>query len=226
MISNLLKLFRQNYFFIPNKRLLFYLWLMPLLKEWTKDTFDKYAIWKIEESESFFAEKTGLNPQISSERKKLEHLAGRFLLKHLEPQFPLDLIQKDDHDKPRLPKNELRFSISHSFPYVAVTLSPHKECGIDIQIWHPRMLSLQKKFLSVEEQDFFANDPKLVTLAWCIKEAAYKWQGMRGVEFIEHMPIHSFDELTNEAEINMILCNQKIKTSGIISENFAFSHVI
>lgn len=199
---------------------------MPLLKEWTHDTFDKYSIWKIEESEDFFIEKTGIQSQKASERKRIEHLAGRFLLKYLEPQFPLDLIHKDDHDKPRLPNNELNFSISHSFPYVAVALSTKKECGIDIQVWHPRMLSLQKKFLSIEEQDFFANDPKLVTLAWCIKEAAYKWQGMRGVEFIEHMPIHSFDARTNDAEINMILSNQKIKTSGIISEDFACSFVI
>jgi hypothetical protein len=56
------------------------------------------------------------------------------------------------------------------------------------------MEALQNKFLSPEEQMLFANDTKLITLAWSAKEAAYKWQGRRGVEFIDHLVIHSFEK--------------------------------
>lgn len=32
-------------------------------------------------------------------------------------------------------------------------------------------------------------DEKTITAAWSAKEAAYKWNGRRGVDFIEHLPI-------------------------------------
>ena len=124
----------------------------------------------------------------------MEHLAGRFLLKHLKEDFPLFNIQPDKHDKPRIDENAYYFSISHSWPYVAAVVSPTHECGIDIQTWHKSIQKIQHKFLSAEEQALFKNDTALLTMAWCAKEAAYKWQGRRGVEFIDHLQIISSEE--------------------------------
>ncbi len=168
---------------------------MPLYREWSIEHHSLAAIWEIDEPESFFTERTGLAPDIKFEKRRMEHLAGRFLLKHLKEDFPLFNIQPDKHDKPRIDENAYFFSISHSWPYVAAVVSLTNECGIDIQTWHPSIQKIQHKFLSPEEQTLFNNDIRLLTMAWCAKEAAYKWQGRRGVEFIEHLEIISTEQL-------------------------------
>ncbi|OJW78611.1 MAG: hypothetical protein BGO69_01090 [Bacteroidetes bacterium 46-16] len=170
-----------------------YLWYMPLYREWSIAHHSLAAIWEIDEPERFFTERTGLTPDIKFEKRRMEHLAGRFLLKHLKEDFPLFNIQADEHDKPRIHGNSYYFSISHSWPYVAAIISPERECGIDIQTWHESIQKIQHKFLSSREQELFNNDSKLLTMAWCAKEAAYKWQGRRGVDFIDHLPIISVD---------------------------------
>src|ERR1044071_1284189 len=163
---------------------------MPLYREWSSDPYSLAAIWKIEEPESFFIQRTGLGElDIKNEKRRMERLAGRFLLKHLKEDFPLLNIRPDEHDKPRIDDNQYYFSISHSWPYVAVVVSPYVECGIDIQTWHPKVEKIRHKFLSPGEQTMFGEDPRMITLAWSSKEAVYKWQGRRGVDFIEHLPV-------------------------------------
>jgi phosphopantetheinyl transferase len=168
---------------------------MALFKEWEPDEHSLAAIWKIEEPEAFFVAQTGIQSDIKSEKRRLERLAGRFLLQFLKEDFPLHHIYADAQDKPRIPDDRYYFSISHSYPYVAAMISDKTECGIDVQVWHARMQALQNKFLSEREQQFFQNDTHLITLAWDAKEAAYKWLGQRGIDFIQHLPIHSFKEL-------------------------------
>ncbi len=166
---------------------------MPLYKEWEIGNHGLAAIWKVEEPESFFTEQTGMQSDMKNERRRIEHLAGRFLLRHLEKDFPLHQITKDQHDKPRIDNDAFLFSISHSWPYIAAVIDPYDEAGIDIQTWHPRIGQIQHKFLSAEEQEIFRNDDKLITLAWSAKEAVYKWNGRRGVDFIEHIPVEFFN---------------------------------
>lgn len=207
-----------------------YIYLMPLYKEWDSDPYSLAAIWKIEEPESFFRDATGLDEQIRSDKRRIERLAGRFLLKFLEKEFPLHHILPDEHDKPRLPGNQYYFSISHSFPYVAAVLSPTHECGIDIQCWHPRMLTLQQKFLSASEQAIFSGDERLITIAWTAKEAIYKWNGKRGVDFIEHLPISSFKNIKKNEFYSEIRFPGSQKPSLIplrsfIEADFAISYV-
>lgn len=202
---------------------------MPLLQEWNSDPYSLAAIWKIEEPEAFFSERTGIHSEIKSQKRRLEYLAGRFLLKYLKTDFPLVSILPDEHDKPRIENNRYFFSISHSFPFVAAVVSPYVECGIDIQTWHPRILQLQHKFLSPKEQLFFKNEPELVTLAWSAKEAAYKWQGRRGVDFMKHMPIKEFYEHAGRFNITILMDlsfpRQHIQTEGIVTECFSCAFV-
>jgi phosphopantetheinyl transferase len=175
---------------------------MPLLKEWNINDHALAAIWKVEEPESFFIEQTGIASTIKNEKRRIEHIAGRFLLKHLKEDFPLHQIQKDEHDKPYV-QDGFFFSISHSWPYIAAVIDPYSQAGIDIQTWNPNIDRIQYRFLSAEEQLVFRNDIKLLTLAWSAKEAAYKWNGKRNVEFIEDLPISFFEE-------NEELCKMKI----------------
>lgn len=203
---------------------------MPLYREWSSDPYSLAAIWEIKEPESFFMEKTGITSDIRNEKKRLEHLAGRFLLKHLEKDFPLLHIKSDEHDKPRVAHNQFYFSISHSFPYVAAVISPQVECGIDIQVWHPHIERLQHKFLSKREQLFFHNEPELITAAWCAKEAVYKWQGRRGIEFIEHLPIEDVKKISRELNIifnlKLTLSKTKIIAKSFTEKDFACSVII
>ncbi|PZF72976.1 4'-phosphopantetheinyl transferase family protein [Taibaiella soli] len=202
---------------------------MPLIKEWESDPFSLAAIWKIDEPESFFTEQIGIVSDIKNDKRRMERQAGRFLLKHLKNDFPLLDIAPDASDKPRIPNNNYFFSISHSFPYVAAVVSPYAEAGIDIQCYHPRILKLQHKYLSEQEQQFTQNDSQLTTLAWCAKEAAYKWQGKRGVEFIDHLPILSWGNENEKTHItiNLELTNPKwlLNLEGFINESFALSIV-
>ena len=202
---------------------------MPLYKEWKIEDHGLAAIWKVEEPESFFIEHTGMIADMKLERRRIEHLAGRFLLKHLEADFPLQGITKDEHDKPRLENDAFFFSISHSWPYIAAVVDPYYEAGIDIQTWHARIERIQHKFLSAEEQILFQNDPKLITLAWSAKEAVYKWNGKRGVEFIEDIPIDVFHNRPPNYNIIIYfkskIMPKMISIENIINTDFTCSYV-
>ena len=201
---------------------------MPLYREWNSDKYSLAAIWKIEEPESFFIAQTGMMPDIKNDKRRIERLAGRFLLKHLKEDFPLFHIMPDEHDKPRIADNQYYFSISHSWPYVAAIVSPWVEAGIDIQCWHPHIDKIKHKFLSGQEQLLFTNE-KLVTLAWSAKEAVYKWQGRRGVEFIDHLPITSFE---NDFILNINIFTQltdpkrDVIVKGLLDADFSCAYVI
>ncbi len=203
---------------------------MPLFREWSSDKYSLAAIWKIEEPESFFTDRTGITSDIKNDKRRIERLAGRFLLKYLKNDFPLLNIFSDEHDKPRVVNNDYFFSISHSWPYVAAVVSPYVEAGIDIQCWHPRMERLQHKFLSEREQQYFNGDTELLTLSWSVKEAAYKWQGRRGVEFIDHLVINSYDkkdyyhEFSIQLELTSPVLN--ITSQGIIRQDFACAYIV
>jgi len=200
---------------------------MPLIKEWNPGNYGLAAIWEVTEPESFFTESTGMVSDIKHEKRRLERLAGRHLLKHLQEDFPLHGIAPDVHDKPRIDADKYFFSISHSWPYVAVMVDPEDEAGIDIQTWHRNILGIQHKFLNDEEQEMFENDEQLVTLAWCAKEAAYKWLGRRGVDFIEHMPITYF----NKKNLSMTIYARgraipmMVSVFGEITEHYACAYV-
>jgi phosphopantetheinyl transferase len=203
---------------------------MPLYREWTSDPYSLAAIWKIEEPESFFIERTGIpHLDIKNDKRRIERLAGRFLLKYLQQDFPLLNIKPDEHDKPRIDNNAYYFSISHSWPYVAAVVSPYVEAGIDIQCWHPRIETIQHKFLSPQEQEMVGKDPQHITLAWSAKEAVYKWQGRRGVDFIAHLPIISFpNNIENEnITINTQLTIPKLKIPAkpLLEKDFSCVHI-
>jgi 4'-phosphopantetheinyl transferase len=201
---------------------------MPLYKEWNPNLHSLAAIWHITESEDFFAKQVMVSgSHIQHPKRRIEFLAGRFLLRHLNKDFPLHSILADEHDKPQLPNHELHFSISHSYPYVACIISSESPVGIDIQCWHKSILALQRKFLSPIEQAFCQNDPQKITLAWTAKEAAYKYQGRRGVEFIEHLPITKWNEnqeYTNiEINLNLYRLKPALSINSFIFNDFAFS---
>ncbi len=170
---------------------------MPLFYQHIIDENCKLAIWRIEESESFFLKKVPLKRDVSHPYKRLQHLAGRYLLPTLYKDFPLEEIQIADTRKPFLPDEKYHFSISHCGNYAAAIASPKYRVGVDIEFETPRMHAISKKFLHPDEHNYLKQwEPmtqmylQLLTLVWSGKESIYKWHGDGGLDFSEHMVLN------------------------------------
>ncbi len=201
---------------------------MPLLKVWNIGDAGLAAIWKVEEPESFFLKQTGLLSDITNDKRRLEYLASRFLFKYLIPNFPLHLLQKNEFNKPVLLNNEYNLSISHSLPYIAVSVHKEISTGIDIQIWQNNIEKIKHKFLTEHELELVGNKRELLTIAWCAKEAAYKWYGKKGLSFMNNMPIIHFNiEQENNIAILFKLdkINQLLSLKCIESPYFACVYI-
>ncbi|HVK97991.1 MAG TPA: 4'-phosphopantetheinyl transferase superfamily protein, partial [Flavisolibacter sp.] len=155
---------------------------MPIFFQHQVDENTRLGIWKIEEDVSFFD--VPLQREIKHINKKLQHLAGRFLLRYLFDDFPLQLIQIADTRKPFLQSEAFHFSISHCGDYAAAIVSRDKRVGIDIEIPTEKVQRIKHKFLHSDEFDLFNStvqdeDSNLqtenLTLLWSCKEAVFKW---------------------------------------------------
>ncbi len=76
---------------------------MPLYFQHIISPNTKLAIWQIEENESFFLQKVSLQRSITHPHKRLQHLAGRYLLRYLFADFPNEEIEIASTRKPVLP---------------------------------------------------------------------------------------------------------------------------
>ena len=173
---------------------------MPLFYQHNINDTTKLAIWKIEEPEDFFLSKVPLQRDITHPHKRLQHLAGRYLLQYLFPDFPYDEMLIADTRKPYLPYEQYHFSISHSGNYAAAIVSSSQRVGIDIEIPRATVLIIAHKFLSQNERNEFQVSSELtfynlqlLTLLWCTKEAMFKWWGWGEVDFSEMLQINYFD---------------------------------
>jgi phosphopantetheinyl transferase len=172
---------------------------MPLIYHNQINAATKIGVWHITEAENFFLQKVSLQRGITHPHKRLQHLAGRHLLLDLFPDFPLPLIQIANTRKPFLADEAFHFSISHCGDYAAAIVSTHNRVGVDIEIPHPKVERIQHKFITESENALLstvdANGYNLLTMAWSIKEAMFKWQGIGEVDFKKHMQIESINKL-------------------------------
>ena len=75
---------------------------MPLVYQQNINDTTKLGVWHITEPEEFFLQKVTLQQEITHPNKRRQHLAGRFLLQQLFPDFPYALIRIADTRKPFL----------------------------------------------------------------------------------------------------------------------------
>lgn len=167
--------------------------IMPIFYQQDLDAQSSLAVWKIEEEEAFFST-VPLQREITHEHKRKQHRAGRFLLKHLRPDFPLELIRIADTRKPFLQDEAYHFSISHCEDYAAVILSPHRRVGLDIELISPKVERISTKFLNEEELARLPEKDRLrnLTLRWSAKEAVFKWWSHGGVDFKTDIVLSEF----------------------------------
>lgn len=188
---------------------------MPLFYQHNINDTTKLAIWKIEETEAFFLAKVPLKREIVHPQKRLQHLAGRYLLPFLFPDFPYAEIEIADTRKPFLRDEQYHFSISHCSNYAAAIVSSDKRVGIDVELITPRIEKIKHKFLHPTEIRFINSQStnqhiNLLTILWSAKEAMYKWYGLGEVDFSEMMRTFPF-ELSIGGEIEAFFMKEVLQ---------------
>ena len=162
---------------------------MPVFFQQQINDSTRLGIWKIEETEEFFKSNVPQHRDVTHPHKRLQHLAGRFLLQYLFPDFPYELIQIADTRKPFLPDEQYHFSISHCGDYAAAIVSKDSRVGIDIEKPTEKISRIMYKFLSAKEHEHFhliqpdKDRIPFATLLWSAKESVFKWYGNGGVDF-------------------------------------------
>ncbi|MBK6624032.1 MAG: 4'-phosphopantetheinyl transferase superfamily protein [Chitinophagaceae bacterium] len=181
---------------------------MPLVYQQNINDDTKLGLWRIEEPENFFLQFVPLQKKITHPHKRLQHLAGRFLLRKLFPHFPLNLIKIAETRKPFLPGEQYHFSISHCGDYAAVIVSSKYRVGVDVE-WPQQKIDIVKhKFMGTKEFTVLKmmderDELFKLTMAWSIKEAIFKWYGLGQLDFKKHMVIQ---QLYKEEELFTANC--------------------
>lgn len=186
---------------------------MPLFFQHSINDYSKLAVWKITEPEDFFFQETRVRPLISNAHKRLQHLAGRYLLKLIEPSFPINKIEILQSKKPHLPEKEFHFSISHCRDFVAVFIAP-QPVGVDVELVDEKVNRIKNKFLSVEELQLLnglngADYLKTLTLFWSCKETMFKWYGKGRVDFKKNLNIKNFHFQNEKGKVEAIFKKEK-----------------
>ena len=211
---------------------------MPIFFQQQINDTTRMGIWKIEETEDFFLGSVPLHRDVTHPHKRLQHLAGRYLLQFLFPAFPYELIKIADTRKPFLPDEQYHFSISHCGDYAAAIVSKRSRVGIDIEIPTEKVEKIKDKFLNAEEMTELATgnwppvadamtretpngNHQLVTVLWSAKEAVFKWYGNGGVDFSDHIRLQK----KNNGEHTMDCFFEKTKTPLIIHYKL-FNHLV
>ena len=169
---------------------------MPVFFQQQINEEARLGVWKIEESEEYFKGNVPLNREVTHPVKRLQHLAGRFLLRYLYPDFPFQLIEIADTRKPFLPGADFQFSISHCGDYAAAIVSREHRVGIDVEAPVEKILRISEKFITPEERNIVSPHGILTstTLSWSAKECIFKWYGDGAVDFRQDIILRSISE--------------------------------
>ncbi len=186
------------------------------------------AIWCIEEPESFFLEKVRLKTEIAHPHKRLQHLAGRYVLQMLDPEMPVSKIIQEQRQKPYLRDTAHEFSISHCGDFAAAILSSEIRVGLDIETFKPKITDIVHKFLTEKEREILLHhlpDPlHAFTLGWSIKEALFKWLGQAGIDFNKHLHIESIYQNEDRYSIECTIDKEEKKT--IVANGFFIEEMV
>lgn len=131
--------------------------------------------------------------KINSDKRKLEFLGTRWLLKILLGKETNVLYT--DEGKPYLNNGSYHISLSHSGKWMAVMIHPTKQVGIDIECPTDKIQKVYKRFLSETEQLELSGgkDIKQLQIAWSAKEALYKIIGKEAIDFANQLQLLPFE---------------------------------
>lgn len=135
------------------------------------------------------------------ESRQKELIVVRLLLKEMGV-IHLDLVY-DENRKPFIQSSSLNISISHTTGIVCIMLSEVDAVGVDIEKVSNRVEKIKHKFLNAHEIEYYdacTENLKLkwLLLAWCTKEALYKYTSRIYYDFKAHFKIQNIDFNTME----------------------------
>ncbi|RZJ74981.1 MAG: 4'-phosphopantetheinyl transferase superfamily protein [Flavobacterium sp.] len=186
---------------------------MPVVFNKKIDDQSVLAVWKIEETEEQLLSSLQLKQHeldviasLSNGKRALHWLATRVLLRTMLNTADYIDCQMDEHGKPYLVNSDTHISLSHSYDYAAVIISKGKQVGVDIELIKMKIKSIKHKFLSDVElaQKQIGDNTNGLYVAWCAKEAIYKWHGKKGLEFKQHIHIKPF-KLKDEGSLQALV---------------------
>lgn len=206
---------------------------MPLVYQQNINDTAKIGVWHITESESFFSEHYSPRFEIKNHQKRIQHLAGRFLLQQLDDAISLDAILISEKGMPHLKNNDSFFSISHCDDFVAVIINSNQRVGIDIESVKSKIETIASKFITEDEMKILGNtglDIKLqCTVGWTIKESMYKWYGLGNVDFKRNLKIISFEKYEDYFLFHTLFLKdgveQSLKIKSMLIQNKVMSWV-
>ncbi len=191
------------------------------------------AAWFIEEGEDYFLQHIHIIETIAHPHKRLQHLAGRYLLQKLLPHVNVNSIRRTAENKPYLPDQHFQFSISHCKNLVAVIACTGVACGIDVEAPRSSIMSVSAKFIHKNEIDLLTNkhmaEEEAATIIWSAKEAIFKWYGKGQVDFKEHIRIHEIQVQHRAILVNASFlkeCNQPLQLQGVYVKGQVLLHVM
>ncbi len=197
---------------------------MPLIKNEQVGEKSHLYVWKIEELLSYFEMYVPPVQDIAHPKKVLESTVGRYLIRQYVPHYNQEKLKVSQNGKPYLEDTELEFSLSHSFPYVALLVSD-EPVGVDLQVYSDKIVRIAPKFTSSEEADM--TDPTQLTVVWCLKEAAFKWYEKGNVEFLSQIKLPKIDYSKKEQTIHFISINgveYKLNSRYEISDEYVLAY--
>jgi len=125
----------------------------------------------------------------ASARRRDEYLSWRAAVRR---ELGRDVkIDYDCAGAPRVDIPDTYISVSHARGMIAVAIADRR-CGIDIERLDRNFESVADRYLSPRERRLCA-DPAWLAMAWCAKEAMYKFYGRRGVGLRDGLMIESCD---------------------------------
>lgn len=190
---------------------------MPIFFQQQINDFTRLGVWKIEENEAFFKGNVPIHREVTHPHKRLQHLAGRFLLQYLFPDFPYHLIEIADTRKPFLPNEQYHFSISHCGDFAAALVSSRYRVGVDVEIAKEKIGAITNKYLKENEFSEFkiSSEGKIdllqATLLWSAKESVFKWYGNGGVDFKEHILLSNLNSSEETIEAFFVKSESSLK---------------
>jgi len=182
---------------------------MPLVFQQNINEHASLALWHITEEISFFDAVINNAKSINHPERKKQHLAGRFLLKLLQPDLDTESIVYTTVGKPYVNDGSFFISISHSECWVAAMVSTKHEVSIDVEVITEKAYRLRERFITAEEQaqlmKVLDNETLIATLAWSAKETMFKYCGLAEVDFIRHLKLKNIVQQDEQLYLSTII---------------------
>lgn len=155
--------------------------------------------------------------QFTNDKRRKEFVATRLLFHSI---YGFLEIKYEAHGAPYIADHDY-ISISHAQNLVGFACNAAHQVGFDIELIHPKILSLYTKFLNEAEiEQFDVSDPKELISCWSMKETLYKLAGRKEILFKEELLLDKNSDLIIKGKICNPECEIVVDLQKMQYKNF------